>query len=286
MKEAIDAGADRVEPTRLSDCLLDGLEPLYTARDFDQLEAQILADPERRLPRTPSASVPATLCSRAGVHAATPARIVRGVGVVHQFSDYYGETRADLLPYLPSTAEDVLEIGCGRGHTGRLLQDTFGCRVTGVEQNPVVAADAARRLSRVIEGNVMTLTIEGHYDVIIASEVAEHLADLDGFLLRMKALLKPDGRIVLSMPNVGHYSVVEDLLAGRWDYVPAGLLCVTHLRFFTRQTLANWMARLGFSCTISPQITELPDRFLDLPAAFDIDRESLRTKGFYVVLRA
>ena len=63
----------------------------------------------------------------------------------------------------------------------------------------------------------------------------------------MRRLLRPGGRIVLSIPNVGHYSVVEDLLAGRWDYLPIGLLCYTHFRFFTRATLASWLERLGFS---------------------------------------
>ena len=44
-------------------------------------------------------------------------------------------------------------------------------------------------------------------------------------------VLPPGGVVVLSVPNVGHWSVVADLLAGRWDYLPAGLVCVTHLRF-------------------------------------------------------
>jgi SAM-dependent methyltransferase len=292
MKQAIDAGAGRVEPARLSDCVLDGLEPLYTARDYDELERRVLA--ENRLPNAraldATAPVPVTLYSREAFarreqdHDQNRGH-ARGVGVCHQFSDYYGETRADLLPFLPPTARDVLEIGCGRGRTGRLLEQTLGCRVTGVELNPEVAADAAHHLSRVIVGDVLTVTIDGRYDAIIASELAEHLHDLDAFLIKMKALLKPDGLILLSIPNVGHYSVVEDLLAGRWDYVPAGLLCYTHLRFFTQQTLADWMARLGFRCTITPQLTELPERFAQMPDAFACDRESLRTKGFYVVLR-
>jgi hypothetical protein len=57
------------------------------------------------------------------------------------------------------------------------------------------------------------------------------------------------------------------------------------LRFFTRHTLADWMERLGFTCTIVAQTTELPERFLNLPAAFACDTDSLRTRGFYVILR-
>jgi SAM-dependent methyltransferase len=301
MKAAIDHGAGHVTPARLTDFRLDDLDPLYTARDFEQLEQRL--DDERRVPRTLQASyLPVSMFSRAAFEALVarvpisrlltePASLTdisasgETVGLFHQFADYYGETRADLLPYLPPTAEDVLEVGCGRGLTGKLIQERLGCRVTGVEQHPDVAADAARHLSRVIVGNILTVELDGRYDAIVASELFEHLDDPDAFLRKMTPLLKPDGRIVLSVPNVGHYSVVEDLLAGRWDYVPAGLLCYTHLRFFTRQTLADWMARLGFACTIVAQTTDLPERFANLPATFACDIDSLRTRGFYVILR-
>ncbi len=312
---ANDAGAI-VIPSRLTDFALDDLEPLYTPRDYERLERSIRD--ERRQPRTStvshlpmsllSADAFRTIASRVPISRlltdaallSTPRhdaglRIITDVGLYHQFADYYGETRADLLPYLPATAEAVLEIGCGRGHTGRLIQERLGCRVTGIERHPEVAAEAATRLWRVLAGDVATLPIDGRYDAIVASELFEHLDAPDDFLLRMKPLLAPGGRIVLSVPNVGHYTIVEDLLAGRWDYVPAGLLCYTHLRFFTRQTLEEWAFRLGFTCEIVPQLTELPERFRRLADSLSgnlsgslsssVDVESLRTRGFYVVLR-
>ena len=87
------------------------------------------------------------------------------------------------------------------------------------------------------------------------------------------------------MPNVGHYSIVEDLLAGRWDYVPMGLLCYTHFRFFTRATLESWIERAGFSSyEIVAQKGELPARLAALETVLEVDRESLATTGFYVVV--
>ncbi|MCP4657713.1 MAG: class I SAM-dependent methyltransferase, partial [bacterium] len=161
-----------------------------------------------------------------------------------------------------------------------------GCRVTGVELNPVVAQEAATRLRRVIVGDVLQVEIPGQYDAIVATELFEHLRYPEQFLARMKSLLRPGGRIVLSVPNVGHYSVVEDLLAGRWDYLPIGLLCYTHFRFFTRSTLEDWIARADFSSwEIIPQTTELPERLPELSNALEIDTESLKTKGFYVILK-
>jgi SAM-dependent methyltransferase len=294
MKAAIDAGAAWVAPGNVNDRVA-GLEPVYTARDFEQLEA-ILA---RTSPAGEMAGsqIPVSLLSHAtcteyasraplSTLLTHESALSNGgiAGVYLRFPDYYGETREDLLPFLPDRIGDMLEIGCGRGTTARLIQERFGCRVTGIERHPDVAADAARHLARVIVGDVESASIDGTYDVILASELIEHVSDPELVLEKLRKALRPAGRIVLSVPNVGHYSVVEDLLAGRWDYVPAGLLCYTHLRFFTRTSLTEWASRLGFDCEIHPQLTELPSRFATIPAALAPDRESLRTKGFYVIL--
>ena len=91
---------------------------------------------------------------------------------------------------------------------------------------------------------------------------------------------------MLSVPNVGHYSVVEDLLAGRWDYLPIGLLCSTHYRFFTRRTLEDMLHSAGLhDFEIIPQSSEPPPWLGDLPDGMDIDAGSLSTHGFYVVIR-
>ena len=91
---------------------------------------------------------------------------------------------------------------------------------------------------------------------------------------------------MLSVPNVGHHAVVEDLLAGRWDYLPVGLLCFTHYRFFTRQSLEETIRAAGFTeIEIVPQRTEAPSWIDDLPGELEVDAESLFTQGFYVVIR-
>ena len=208
-------------------------------------------------------------------------------GLYHEFIDYYGEVRSDVLPFLPAGTREVLEVGCGRGVTGKLIQERLGCRVTGVELNPVVAREAARHLHRVLQGDVQTLEIEGRFDAVLALELVEHLVETESFLARVKQLLAPGGRAIFSIPNVGHYSIIEDLIAGRWDYLPIGLLCYTHFRFFTRHTLADWLRRSGIErFELVPQRTELPERperFID---HFETDLESLSTKGFYVLVEA
>ena len=282
MRDLLQAGAQEVRPYRLADLGLEA--PVYTLRGYERAERAFLEREPAGVPVNPS---------RRPVALFTPGRFedlaaeggVGHAGLFHEFIDYYGEVRSDILPFVPAGAREVLEVGCGRGVTGRLLQERLGCRVTGVELNPVVAREASRHLYRVIQGDVQELEIEGGYDAVLALEVVEHLVDAEGFLSRIRGLLAPGGRGILSIPNVGHYSIVEDLIAGRWDYLPIGLLCYTHYRFFTRRTLADWLRRSGIDrFEIVPQTTELPDRVRNLADRLETDPESLSTKGFYVLI--
>lgn len=307
LRKALEEGADAAVPRRLAEVPGLAETPVYTLRGFERLERRVLAGPAP--PPSPS-SGPLALVTRreldrrlagrrwpevvgrlggSGVQAGGPGPT--GVGLFHEFVDYYGEARTDVLPHLPPGIRDVLEVGCGRGVTGELLRRELGARVTGVELNPVVAQEAAGRLDRVVAGDVEDPAIAeavsagGPYDLVLALELFEHLAFPERFLAAARRWLRPGGTVVLSTPNVGHYSVVEDLLAGRWDYLPIGLLCYTHLRFFTRRTLEDWLGRLGFErFRLIPQQTEEPPWTGSAGDLLELDRESLRTKAFWVVI--
>jgi 2-polyprenyl-3-methyl-5-hydroxy-6-metoxy-1,4-benzoquinol methylase len=285
MWDLLRTGLREIRPYRLAEAGL--ASPIYTLRGFEAAERAVLETKGAGLPRNAARTPVALLTFELFRQLPAQARghEIGHAGLFHDFIDYYGEVRSDILPFVPAGAREVLEVGCGRGVTGKLLQDKFGCRVTGVELNPVVATEAARHLHRVIQGDVQRLEIDGRFDVIVALEVVEHLVETESFLARIQQLLAPGGRAILSIPNVGHYSIVEDLIAGRWDYVPIGLLCYTHYRFFTRRTLAEWLRRAGIrKFELVPQKTELPDRIRELPARFAADPESLATKGFYVLI--
>ncbi len=312
MRDALAQGASEVRPVRLADAGIELSEPIYTLRGFERVEARFLVVTALESKPVPPSHLPASLLSteafRTLLARAPLDRLLRDpgalptptsgalawpiacAGLYHEFIDYYGEVREDVVPFLPEGVRDVLEVGCGRGVTGAYLQSRLGCRVTGVELHPQVAADAATRLHAVLVGDLQTLDITDRFDAVLGCEIVEHLPEAAAFLARARELIRPGGRIVLSIPNVGHWAVVEDLLAGRWDYLPVGLLCYTHYRFFTQKTLDDWLRRAGWQrFEIHPQTTELPERFDRLaeaaaPLGFPLDRESLSTKGFYAVL--
>lgn len=285
MWSALQAGAREVRPYRLAD--VGAGSPIYTLRGYERAERAFLEKGPtgpRSAPVNPSRR-PVALMIYEDPERPSGATGIAHAGLFHEFIDYYGEVRSDILPFVPEGAKEVLEVGCGRGVTGRLLQEKLGCRVTGVELNPVVAREAAKHLHRVIQGDVQTMEIGGGYDAILGLEVVEHLVEAEAFLARIRKLLAPGGRAILSIPNVGHYSIVEDLIAGRWDYLPIGLLCYTHYRFFTGKTLEDWLRRAGIErFELVPQKTELPGWIGEVSGRFETDPESLATKGFYVLI--
>lgn len=287
MLEAVIDGASCACPFTLAE--VNAEPPVFSLRGFEEEEAKWIARPRKEEARNGQRAAPLRLWRGEAWrrrNGEEPIRQVR-VGLAHEFIDYYGETREDVLPFVPPEAREVLEIGCARGLTGALLQERLGCRVTGVELNPEVAAEASRRLWKVIGGDVEQVPIEGTYDAIVALELFEHLRDPFGFLERARGWLRPGGVLILSTPNVGHWSVVWDLLHGRWDYLPIGLLCFTHLRFFTRESLERLLRLAGWDdVAVYPQRSGVPRQVSrGLRKVRGVDWESLGTAGFWVVAR-
>jgi len=300
MSALIGSNVGLVIPQYLSTHKLAHTSKIYTQRDFEKLEMDIFNQFQKPLSLN-HYHLPVSLFSREALmdlmektsfeqimtensllDSIQPNTQITNAGIFHQFIDYYAELRDDILPFIPDNIDDVLEIGCGRGITGKFIQENRNCRVTGVEMNPEVIPDARKNLSDVINGDIQKVEVPGTYDVVLATELFEHLNYPEEFLVKMEKVLKPGGRIVLSTPNVGHYSIVDDLLHGKWDYVPIGLLCYTHFRFFTYKTLEDYIKRMGFtSFQIVRQTTELPSKFRKMVG---VDIESLSTKGFYVII--
>ena len=285
-----DGGCGAVYATDLTTTGPEASHDLFTLADFEQAEVAWLAVDGTSTATAPAdeGAAPAALLSTAAAARLAAGERIPGLraGLCYEFIDYYGGERADVLPLLPErlgAESSVLEIGCGRGATAALIKQRFGCRTVGIELNPKAAEAAEAQLDRVIHGDVQTVEPGEKFDAIVAFELFEHLTDGQAFLERAAGWLRPGGRMVFSVPNVGHYSVVEDLIAGRWDYIPMGLLCATHVRFFTRRTLEDWLHAAGFDrYRIDPQITPLPPRMDALPASMAPDHESLATAGFYV----
>lgn len=140
---------------------------------------------------------------------------------------------------------DVLDAGCGFATTSQYIERR-GNRVTGIESSAEAVKVAQTRLSRVVQRDLQDVDPNlGPFDVIIFADVLEHLAWPIGILRRYLDLLKPSGTVIVSLPNVGLWSVRLLHLLGKFDYEETGVLDHTHLRFFTRRSALRLLDEAG-----------------------------------------
>ena len=140
--------------------------------------------------------------------------------------------------------KDVLDVGCGFATTSQYIQK-LGNRVLAVESSPEAAKIARGRINEVVETDLQQFSTDRKFDTIIFADVLEHLAWPIGVLRRYKTMLKDGGSVIVSLPNVGLWSVRLGLLAGRFHYDDTGVLDRTHLRFFTRRTAIEMLRAAG-----------------------------------------
>jgi 2-polyprenyl-3-methyl-5-hydroxy-6-metoxy-1,4-benzoquinol methylase len=140
---------------------------------------------------------------------------------------------------------DVLDVGCGFATTSQYIEKR-GNRVTGIESSAEAVAVARTRVSEVIHADLQNHSLAGRrFDVIIFADVLEHLPWPIGVLRSYLDLLKDGGSVIVSLPNVGLWSVRLNLLLGRFRYEETGVLDRTHLRFFTRRTAREMIESTG-----------------------------------------
>jgi SAM-dependent methyltransferase len=101
-----------------------------------------------------------------------------------------------------------------------------------------------------------------NFDTIIFADVLEHLAWPAGVLKKYADLLKPDGTVIVSLPNVGLWSVRLGLLFGRFRYQDSGVLDRTHLRFFTRRSAIERPVRRTYNPGLVRPFVPLAKRML------------------------
>ena len=167
--------------------------------------------------------------------------------------EYYKCGRLELARQILAGPNRVLDLGCAEGVLGASLkQQGLAREVLGIELFKDAAKVAETRLDRVICGDIEALDrdelglVKESFDYILCGDVLEHLRDPWRILAWLASLLKDDGRLIASVPNVRHWSVVLPLLfQGKWEYQAHGIMDRTHLRFFTRKTAIRMFEDCG-----------------------------------------
>ena len=194
----------------------------------------------------------------------------------------------------------VLEIGSGPGSITRYLKDPGQCRIVAIEMDPAAAALVAPYCEAVLRSDLNDpawteplASRAGGFEVIVASDVLEHLYDPWRVLRQMRDLLSSDGFVVVSLPHAGHNAVIASLLNSDLEYQEHGLLDRTHVRFFGLRNMQSMFDGAGYRIidatfvTRHPGVTELAHQWLALPADLQRALATNRYGGVYqVVIKA
>lgn len=141
----------------------------------------------------------------------------------------------------------VLDLGCASGGLLALLRDRAG-HLAGLELSATAARAASEVADEVVCGALEDPELPfaaGSFDLVVAADVLEHLADPAAALRRAVGWCRPGGAVLVSVPNVAHWQARLELLRGRWPQRDSGTFDAGHLRWFTHATLRELLTGAG-----------------------------------------
>jgi SAM-dependent methyltransferase len=213
--------------------------------------------------------------------------------LIKKFSDirwksqeqYYSYSRTDLIPFVQKKPDKILDIGCGQGLTGKLFKETFKASfVAGVEINPKVSEIAKSNLDEIHNLDLNNSSIpylEDSFDLVILGDIIEHLIEPEKLLKEVYRLLKSDGQVVASIPNIRNIRVlIKLILLGDWRYEGFGVLDRTHLRFFTKKSAIILFNNAGFKILRLGRRFRIPEKILNI-LTFTIFKDFLAVQNYF-----
>ncbi|MBO8180931.1 MAG: class I SAM-dependent methyltransferase [Archaeoglobus sp.] len=142
----------------------------------------------------------------------------------------------------------ILDVGCATGYLGAATKKGKNY-VCGVEISKEAAKEAKNKLDDVVVGNIEEIELpypKEYFDVIICSDVVEHLFNPKETLIKLRSYLKPNGKLLMVVPNVAWYRVRLMLLTGKWEYKEHGIMDYGHIRWFTKESGVRLLKESGY----------------------------------------
>ena len=168
----------------------------------------------------------------------------------------YETSRQEVRELVPENASNILDLGCSSGMLGEALKTDRGAVIVGVELSDAFAAEARKRLNRVIVEDLEEFARgpappEAPFDCLIAADILEHLVDPWGTLSGVVGMLAPGATVVVSLPNVFFWkTLLRALAARRWPREDEGIFDRTHLRWFAAADARDLLSGAGLESVV------------------------------------
>lgn len=162
-----------------------------------------------------------------------------------------GHTRRDRILGLVknSLAIKVLDVGCARGYLGLRIKES-GKYVAGIEISVGAAIEAKRVLDEVYIFDVSLGWPEEvrkqRFDLVILSEVLEHVFDPVFVLKNIHEILNSDGEVIITTPNFMTWTNRWKFIFGNFSYQEQGMFDFSHIRWFTYSYFKKVLINSGF----------------------------------------
>lgn len=156
----------------------------------------------------------------------------------------------------------VLDLGCGNGSLCRVIRDA-GMQVEGCDPSEE-GVQQARAAHPDISFVCLSVYDEpppewlGQFDVIVSTEVVEHLYDPRALPSLAKRLLKPGGVVLVTTPYHGYLKNLVISLLNQWDQHHTPFWLHGHIKFWSRKTLTQLFEEEGFQFVSFKGLGRLP----------------------------
>lgn len=145
----------------------------------------------------------------------------------------------------------ALDLGGGNGLLTAALKEK-GIDSIGVDiEDPAKVTAPFLKYYRVDLNNYKELNFKREFDYIILADVLEYLQSPMDLLRHTRQFLKPEGKIIISLPNIAIWFYRISLLIGRFNYGEKGILAKGHLRFYTLNTARQLINRSGYILSLT-----------------------------------
>ena len=167
----------------------------------------------------------------------------------HMFSHFMPPILAFIGEVKPGLR--ILDVGCGNGFVcGELIKR--GCTVVGVDLGEQgirlarIAHPAGRFEVLSADRKIIQQLDEDPFDIVVSTEVVEHLYAPREWALGCHAALKPGGKLICTTPFHGYLKNLLISLAGKWDSHANPLWDGGHIKLWSKQTLSALLQEAGF----------------------------------------
>jgi ubiquinone/menaquinone biosynthesis C-methylase UbiE len=161
--------------------------------------------------------------------------------------------------------DTCLDVGCGDAGTAGPWVTKHARSYVGADISSIAVAKAAERgFNSVRIQDASSLPFDdGQFDVVICSEVLEHLFLPHAAAAEMLRVLSESGRLIVTVPNAMHWRDRLDMLLGQWkprgdDLGTAEPWRSPHIRFFSRRSLRRMLMAAGFRAVIVGGYADVP----------------------------